>query len=284
MTSQIKTFFLLALLSGIVIALGTALGGKSGLVIATILALIMNVASYWYSDSIVLRMYNAKPIEREDAPMLYDALQRMSEKANIPSPRLYIVDDPVPNAFATGRNPEHGVIVLTQGLLQLLNPKEICAVMGHELGHIANRDVLVQTVAAVMASIITSVANMAQFLAIFGGRSSDGENGGNIFSVLILSIVAPIAAMLIQFAISRSREYLADDVGADFHGNAEDLASALHKIQAYAQKGELHATDATAHLFIISPFTTQGIHSLFSTHPPTEERIRKLLEKKKKQS
>lgn len=283
MTSQIKTLLLIALLSGIVISIGAMLGGKTGLVIATIIALACNVISYWYSDSIVLKMYNAVPIAREDAPILYDALQRMAIQATIPTPRLYIVDDPIPNAFATGRSPQHGVIVLTQGLLTLLTTKEICAVMGHELGHIANRDVLIQTVVAIMASIITSIANMAQFVALFGGRSSN-EEGHNPLYLLLISIVAPLAATLIQFAISRSREYLADDIGSDFHGNPKDLASALHKIQEYAHHGQLASTDETAHMFIISPLNSHGLHGLFSTHPPTEERIKKLLAKSSQQS
>lgn len=283
MTTQIKTFFLLALLSAIVIFCGGVLGGKTGLIIATGLALIFNIASYWYSDTIVLSMYKAQPIAREDAPLLYDSLQKMAQKAHIPTPRLYIVHDAIPNAFATGRNPENGIIVLTEGLLKLLTPEEICAVMGHELGHIANRDILIQSVTAIMASIITSIANMAQFAALFGGhRSSDEGNNHNVLYTFLLSLLAPLAATLIQFAISRSREYLADDIGSDFYGNPQALASALHKIQEYANKGQLETTDATAHLFIISPLHSQGLHSLFSTHPPTEERIKRLLKKASK--
>ncbi|MDE7468750.1 MAG: M48 family metalloprotease [Desulfovibrionaceae bacterium] len=276
MTSQFKTFFLLVLLSGILICIGGVLGGMGGVIIATVLALLINLTSYWYSDSIILKMYNAQPITQEDAPLLYTSLQTMAYKANIPMPSLYLIEESIPNAFATGRSPEHGVIVLTKGLLTLLTPEEICAVMGHELGHIANRDTLIQTITAIIASSIVSLANMLQFTALFGSRSSDSEGNTNGIHMLILSILAPLAATLIQFAISRSREYLADDTGSDFHGNPNDLASALYKIQEYAQRGHLQATDATAHLFIISPLSSQGLHSLFSTHPPTEERIKRL--------
>ncbi|MGL4722621.1 MAG: zinc metalloprotease HtpX [Desulfovibrionaceae bacterium] len=280
MTSHIKTLLLLALLSGLVITMGGVFGGKIGLIIAFILAITMNFGAYWYSDTIILRMYKAKAIEYGDSPNLYNALRRISSNARIPMPRLYSINDSSPNAFATGRNPEHGVVAITTGLIKILSPAEISAVLAHEVGHIVNRDIFIQTLVAIMASIITSLANFLQLSAFFSGANStnSSENRGNIFSSLLFAFLAPIAAAMIQFSISRSREFLADESGAYFHGNPKDLASALEKIESYVKHKEMQsATPSTAHMLIISPFAnTTSFSSLFSTHPPTQERIAKL--------
>ena len=238
MTSQLKTFMLLALLSGLIIVLGGALGGKTGIVIAFGLALIMNVGSYWYSDKIVLRMYQARELSESEAPMIYSMVRELAANAQIPMPRIAVVPEEAPNAFATGRNPENSVVAVTEGILRLLSPEELKGVLAHEIAHIANRDILIQTVAGVMASTIVSIANFMQFAAIFGmGRSSeDGEGGGsNPLMAIVLAILAPIAASLIQFAISRSREYLADASGARYCGQPLALAAALGKLQAERQ-------------------------------------------------
>ena len=239
MTSQLKTFMLLALLSGLIIVLGGALGGKTGIVIAFGLALIMNVGSYWYSDKIVLRMYQARELSESEAPMIYSMVRELAANAQIPMPRIAVVPEEAPNAFATGRNPENSVVAVTEGILRLLSPEELKGVLAHEIAHIANRDILIQTVAGVMASTIVSIANFMQFAAIFGmGRSSeDGEGGGgNPLMAIVLAILAPIAASLIQFAISRSREYLADASGARYCGQPLALAAALGKLQSWNQR------------------------------------------------
>ena len=237
MTSQLKTFMLLALLSGLIIVLGGALGGKTGIVIAFGLALIMNVGSYWYSDKIVLRMYQARELSESEAPMIYSMVRELAANAQIPMPRIAVVPEEAPNAFATGRNPENSVVAVTEGILRLLSPEELKGVLAHEIAHIANRDILIQTVAGVMASTIVSIANFMQFAAIFGmGRSSeDGEGGGsNPLMAIVLAILAPIAASLIQFAISRSREYLADASGARYCGQPLALAAALGALLAFS--------------------------------------------------
>ncbi len=280
MTSNLKTALLLALLSGIIIFLGGAMGGKTGLVFAFGFALLMNVGSYWYSDKIVLRMYGAQELSPADAPALHAMVDELSRNAGIPKPRVCIINEDAPNAFATGRNPEHGVVAVTRGLMTLLTPEELKGVVAHEIGHIANRDILVQSVAGVLASAIVMVANMMQWAAIFGmGRSSDeeGGGGGNMFTALLMAFLAPIAASLIQFAISRSREYLADDTGARLCSNPMSLASALEKLNAYSQRVPMHSgSEATAHMFIVNPFAGANMSRLFSTHPPIEERVQRL--------
>lgn len=276
MTSNLKTMMLLALLSGIIIVLGGALGGKGGIIIAFALALLMNVGSYWYSDKIVLRMYGAQEVGRNDAPMLHQIVEELAHKAGIPKPRICVIPEQAPNAFATGRNPEHGVVAVTQGIMQLLSTEELKGVLAHEIGHIANRDILIQSVAGVMASAIVSIANFMQFAAIFGFGGGDDEEGSNPFAALLLAFVAPIAASLIQFAISRSREYLADDTGARL-SNPLYLASALEKLNAYSQRVPMqHGGEATAHMFIVNPFSGANMAKLFSTHPPIEERVSRL--------
>lgn len=278
MTSQIKTAMLLALLSGIIIVLGGAMGGKTGIMIALILALVMNVGSYWYSDKIVLSMYGAQEVAPQDAPMLHAMVEELAARAGIPKPRVCVIPEDAPNAFATGRDPAHGVVAVTHGIMRILSPEELKGVLAHEIGHIANRDILVQTVAGVLASVIVSVANMMQWAAIFGfGRSDDEEGGTSPLVAIMMAIVAPIAASLIQFAISRSREYLADETGARLAGNPLYLAGALAKLQAWSQKVPMqHGSQATAHMFIVNPFSGASMASLFSTHPPMEERIARL--------
>ena len=279
MTSQLKTALLLVLLSGLILFLGQAFGGTTGLTIAIILALAMNIGSYWYSDKIVLRVYKARELSPSEAPMLHRMVEELAAAAGIPKPRICMIPDESPNAFATGRNPENAVVAVTEGIVRLLSPEELRGVIAHEIGHITNRDILVQSVAGVLATVVIYIANMMQWAAIFGvGRSSDEEGGGgnNFLTSMLLAVLAPIAASLIQFAISRSREYLADATGARISGNPQALASALHKLTTYTKQIPMHeGNPATAHMFIVNPFAG-GLSGLFSTHPPVEERIRRL--------
>ena len=280
MSSQIKTFMLLALLSGLMLLIGKAMGGSTGLAIALVIALVMNVGSYWFSDKIVLATYKAKELGPADAPMLHRMVEELSQKAGIPMPRLYMVPDSSPNAFATGRNPEHAAVAVTEGIMRLLNPDELRGVLAHEIAHIANRDILVQSVAGVLATVVMYAANMLQWSAIFGGGRSneEGSSGGGMVGGLLLAFLAPIAASLIQFAISRSREYMADATGAALSGTPEALASALAKLSNRVEQDPIHeGGQATAHMFIVNPFAG-GLGGLFSTHPPVEERIRRLRE------
>ena len=276
MTSQIKTVTLLALLSGLLIIIGGYLGGQNGIVIALAFAVLMNVGSYWFSHKIVLSMYKAEEVAPEQAPHLYQMVEELARRANIPMPRVYIIPDDSPNAFATGRNPEYGVVAVTRGLLKLLGPNELAGVLAHEIGHIKNRDILIQTVAAVLASAIVAIAHMLQFAAIFGGRGSDSR-GGNPLALLATALLAPIAATIIQLAISRSREYLADTKGAELAGDPLYLAGALEKIAAHSARIPMQTHNpSTAPLFIVNPFAGRSFSSLFSTHPPVEERIGRL--------
>jgi len=279
MTSQIKTGLLLGLLTALLVLLGSAMGGKTGLVIAFMFAVLMNVGSYWFSDKIVLRMYNAQELAEEDAPGLFDLVGQLSQRAGLPMPRIYLIPQEQPNAFATGRNPQNAAVAVTEGLLRLVSPDELAGVLAHEMGHVKNRDILIQTVASVVGGAITGIANMLQWGAIFGmGRGGDDEEGGmGAFGAIAMAIVAPMAAMLIQMAISRSREYLADETGAKLAGNPLPLAGALQKLDDYAHQVPMRgANPATENMFIISPLSGGGVASLFSTHPPTEERIRRL--------
>lgn len=279
MTSQLKTGLLLGLLTAVLVLMGSAMGGKTGLVIALVMAVVMNVGSYWFSDRIVLSMYRAQELSEEDAPGLFDLTRQLAANAGLPMPKLYLVPQEQPNAFATGRNPANAAVAVTEGLLRLVSPEELSGILAHEMAHIKNRDILVQTIAAVVGGAITSVATMLQWGAIFGmGRSSDEEGGGGgAFGAILMAIVAPIAAMLIQMAISRSREYLADETGAKLVGNPLPLAGALQKLDDYAHAIPMHgANPATENMFIISPLSGGGVAGLFSTHPPTEERIRRL--------
>lgn len=274
--NTMKTFFLMGLLTVLLVLLGNWLGGQGGMMIAFLFAMIMNFGSYWFSDSIVLRMYRAQEVTRAEAPALVDMIQDLSGRAGLPMPRVYIIPQEQPNAFATGRDPEHAAVAVTQGIMRTLTQDELRGVLGHELAHVKHRDILIGTVAATMAGAISMVAQMAQFALMFGGgRSSDREEGSPMGGI-ILMIVAPIAAMMIQMAISRSREYLADEGGAQIAGNPLSLANALRKLEARAEAIPMDANPATAHMFIVSPLTGGGIMSLFSTHPPTEERIARL--------
>ena len=280
MGNQLKTAVLLGALTALIIVFGSALGGSNGMMIAFIFALGMNLFSYWFSDKIVLKMYSARQVTEAESPELFTIVHRLTSAAGLPMPKLYIIPDDSANAFATGRNPEHAAVAVTQGILQLLGPAELEGVLAHELAHVKNRDILIGTVAAVLAGVITYIAHMAQWGAMFGGfsRSDDDEGGGGIFGTLALAIIAPIAALIIQMAISRSREYLADESGARFAGTSTGLAGALEKLSSASQRIPLDANPATAHMFIVKPFTGGGIMNLFSTHPPIEERVRRLRE------
>lgn len=280
MSSQIKTVLLLALLSGLIIVLGGALGGKTGIIIAFGMALFMNVGSYWYSDTIVLRMYSARELSPSEAPYIHTMVTELAANAGIPKPRICVVPEEAPNAFATGRDPEHAVVAVTEGIVRLLSPDELRGVLAHEIAHIANRDILIQTVAGVMASAIVSIASMLQFAAIFGGNRSsneEGGGGGSMFGGILLAILAPIAASLIQFAISRSREYLADASGAQYCGQPLALAGALEKLSSWNQRVPMRQGNAsTAEMFIVAPLFGGGMASLFSTHPDIQERVARL--------
>lgn len=277
MTSQLKTALLLALLTGIILVLGQVMGGRTGLVIAFGLALIMNLGSYWYSDKIVLKIYKARELAPSEAPMLHAMVEELAVNAGITKPRVFLIPSEAPNAFATGRNPQNAVVAVTEGLVRLLAPDELRGVIAHEIGHILNRDILIQSVAGVLASAIVTVANIMQFTAIFGGGfRGEGENG-NPIAALVLAFLAPVAASLIQFAISRSREYHADATGARLCGKPLALASALSKLNGYSQQIPMQkGNPSTAHMFIVNPFSGRRMASLFSTHPPVEERIARL--------
>lgn len=280
MNSQAKTFLLLALLSGIIIVLGGLLGGRTGIIMAFGLAIVMNVGSYWYSDRIVLGMYHARELAEDEAPFLHDIVGQLAANAGIPKPRICVIPEEAPNAFATGRDPEHSVVAVTEGIMRILSPEELRGVIAHEVGHIVNRDILIQTVAGVMASAIVTLANIFQFSAIFGRRDEEG-GGGNMIGGLILALLAPMAAGLIQMAISRSREYLADETGARLCGQPLALAGALYRLgQASGQIPMRYGNPSTAEMFIVKPFfgRDESIAKLFSTHPPLQDRIERLRE------
>ncbi len=266
-----KTFMLMALLMGLALLIGDALGGTSGMMTAFVIAALMNFGSYWFSDKIVLAMYGARPISEGDAPGLYNVVRRLAASAQLPMPKVYIIPPEQPNAFATGRDPEHAVVAVTDGILRILTDEELEGVLAHELAHVKHRDILIGTIAATVAGAIMMLSRMALFFG--GGR--DRENG-NPFGALLAIVLAPIAALLIQMAISRGREYEADAGGARFCGNPHYLANALRKLQRGAKAVPMDANPATAHMFIVNPFSAGGVASLFSTHPPIEERIARL--------
>jgi heat shock protein HtpX len=276
MFNQIKTLALLAFLTALFLFFGNLIGGSVGVVIAAVLAILMNFGAYWFSDRIVLRMYNAQEVTEREAPELYEMVRKLAARAEIPMPKVYIIPEETPNAFATGRNPKNASVAVTTGILHLLDKDELYGVLAHEIGHVKNRDTLIMTVAAALAGAISFIADMAFWSHIFGGSSDDEESGNPIVGLLAL-IVAPLAAMLIQLAISRSREFIADETGARLCGNPKALASALRKIEAWSQRIPIHSgSPATSHLFIVNPFSGRSFSSLFSTHPSTEERIRRL--------
>ena len=274
MTSGLKTAALLGGLSGLFLLIGSYLGGEQGMLLAFAVALVMNAGSYWFSDKIVLRMYRAQEVGPEHP--LHRITARLVQKAGLPMPRVYIIPDASPNAFATGRNPEHAAVAATDGLLRTLSESEVEGVIAHELAHVQNRDILISSVAATMAAAIMMLANMARFAALFGGNRDSREGGGPL-ALLATVILAPIAAMLIQAAISRQREFAADRRGAEIAGTPLGLAQALRRIEATTRQIPMNANPATAHMFIMSPFSGGGLMSLFSTHPPTEARIQRLL-------
>src|SRR5438034_3783540 len=277
MSNMFKTAILLAVLTAMLILIGGAIGGRQGMMMAFIFAIAMNFFSYWFSDKIVLSMYGAQPIDEAQAPRLYAILRRLTTRAQIPMPRVYLIPSDTPNAFATGRNPQHAAVAVTEGITRILDEDELEGVLAHELSHVTNRDVLISTIAATLAGAITYLAHMAQWAAIFGGRSRDDEEGGsNPLVLMIFAILAPIAAMLVQLAVSRAREFQADASGAKLAGRSYGLAKALEKIEVASRMEPLPANPATAHLFIVNPLSGQSFARLFSTHPPTEERIARL--------
>jgi heat shock protein HtpX len=274
--NNIKTLFLLVTLTLVLVWAGGALGGKQGMTIALIFALGMNFISYWFSDKIVLRMYKAKQVTEAEAPDLYSIVRSLVQKAGMPMPKVYMMDQEQPNAFATGRNPNHAAVAVTTGIMRILTREELQGVIGHELSHIKNRDILISTIAATIAGAISYLAQMAQWAMIFGGHRGDDDERGSPIAAFVMMIVGPIAAMIIQMAISRSREYAADSGGAEIAGNPRYLAGALRKLHMASQKIPMHANPATSHMFIVNPFSGGGIVKLFSTHPPIEERIARL--------
>jgi heat shock protein HtpX len=275
--NTMKTFVLMGLLTVLLVVIGNLLGGRGGMMLAFLFAIVMNFGSYWFSDKIVLRMYKAREITQADEPQLHGLVADLAQRAGLPMPRVYLIPDAQPNAFATGRNPEHAAVAMTEGIVRTLSTDELRGVLGHELAHVKHRDILVGTIAATMAGAISMLANMAQMAMIFGGgRGSDREEGGSPLGGLVVMIVAPIAAMLIQMAISRSREFLADEGGAQISGNPISLANALRKISARVEQIPMNASPSTAHMFIVNPLSGGGLMKLFSTHPPMEERIARL--------
>jgi heat shock protein HtpX len=280
MGNALKTTLLLGALTGFLLVIGQYFGGQNGMIIALIFAAVMNFVSYFFSDKIALAMYRAQPVSREELPRAYQVLERLTQRIGIPMPKVYVIPSESPNAFATGRNPNHASVAVTQGILNLLNDEELEGVLAHELGHVRNRDILISSIAATLAGAITVLARMAMWGAMFGGYGGRDERdrGGGI-GALLMVILAPIAAMLIQLAVSRSREYAADDTGAHLTGNPYALASALRKLDTYSRRVPLPASPSTAHLFIVQPFLgTGGLNfaNLFSTHPPIAKRIERL--------
>lgn len=278
MSNTFKTALLLAILTAMLVVIGGAIGGQQGMAVAFALALAMNFFSYWFADRIVLAMYGAQPIGEAQAPGLHAVVRRLAARAAIPMPRVYLIPSETPNAFATGRNPEHAAVAVTQGIMRLLDEEELEGVLAHELAHVRNRDVLISTIAATMAGAITYLAHMAQWAAFFGAyRHDDDEGGGgNAFAAILMAVLAPIAALLVQLAVSRAREYQADATGARLAGKTWGLAKALEKLHMAQRMVPMAANPATAHLFIVNPLSGQALMQLFSTHPPLEERIARL--------
>ena len=277
MANQLKTTVLLAALTVLIVLIGRMFGGNQGMIIAFVFAMVMNFGSYWFSDKIVLAMYRATELTPTEAPEIHQMVDELAQRGGLPKPRIYMIPSEAPNAFATGRNPEHAVVAVTQSIVSLLNPEELKGVLAHELGHVKNRDILIGSIAATLAGVVMMLASMARFAAIFGFGGSDDDDGGGIIGLILMSILAPLGAMLIQMAISRSREYLADETGARLAGNPRSLASALEKLASASQRIPMkEAKPATAHMFIVNPLSGGGFSKWFSTHPPMEERVRRL--------
>ena len=275
--NHMKTVLLLGLLTGLILVCGQLLGGRTGVVVALGLAALMNLGSYWFSDRIVLAMYRAQPVSEQQAPRLHALVDRLVASGDLPKPKLYVLPQKAPNAFATGRNPRHAAVAVTQGLLELMNEEEVEGVLAHELAHVKNRDILIGSIAATIAGAIAVLASMARWGAIFGGFGGRDDRDGGVLGLLAMAIVAPIAALVIQMAVSRSREYAADATGAEIAGNPYGLARALEKLEQYSRRVPLPASPATSHMFIVKPLSGRAMMRLFSTHPPVEERIRRLL-------
>lgn len=276
MSSMIKTTLLLSSLAVFFIVAGRILGGGTGMVIALGLSLLMIWGSYWYSDKLVLRMYHAREVTSAQAPEIYSIVRGLADRANLPMPKVYVVDTPMPNAFATGRNPSHAAVAVTTGITRILDRNELEGVLAHELAHVKNRDTLISSVAATIAGAVTTLASFAQWSLIFGGFGGNDDEGGNIVGILLMAVLAPIAATVIQLAISRTREFEADAKGAKICGNPMALASALTKLESAANATRADVNPSTAHMFIVNPLRGKAMASLFSTHPPTEERIKRL--------
>jgi len=274
---MLRTTLLLGALTGLLMAFGQALGGSQGVTIALIFAIVMNFGAYWFSDKIVLRMYGAREVTEAEVPKLYRIVHNLALGARMPMPKVYVIPSESPNAFATGRNPQNAAVAVTEGLMRMMDEREITGVLAHELGHVQNRDILISTIAATIAGAIVYIAHMAQWAAIFGGfRRDDNEGGGGGLSLLLMAILAPLAAGIIQMAISRTREFAADETGARMCGDPMALASALRKLGFASQRLPMDASPQTAHMFIVNPLSGGGIAKLFSTHPPLEERIARL--------
>lgn len=276
MGNTFKTVFLLGTLTGLLVVFGNYFGGTQGMMIAFLFALVMNFGAYWFSDKIVLAMYRARQVTEAEAPELVSLVRSLSQRARLPMPKVWIVPSPAPNAFATGRNPQHAAVAVTEGLLQVMNREQLEGVLAHELGHVTNRDTLISAVAATLAGVIMMLANMARWAAFFGGGRDDEDRGGGILGLLAMAILAPIAALLIQMAISRTREFVADATAARLTKKPLALASALERLQVAAERIPLDANPATSHMFIVNPLSRKSLLRLFSTHPPVEERVKRL--------
>jgi heat shock protein HtpX len=279
MGNLVKTGVLLAALTVLLVLIGGALGGQNGMLMAFVLAMVMNFGSYWFSDKIVLAMYRAQPVDERSAPDLYRIVRNLATRASMPMPRVFIIPGDAPNAFATGRNPQHAAIAVTEGIMRIMSEEELEGVLAHELSHVQNRDTLIMAIAATLAGAITYMAHMAQWAMIFGGGrrdSEEGEGGGGLIGGLVMIVLAPIAATLIQLAVSRSREFQADATGARIAGQPWGLAKALEKLEMASKVAPMAATPATAHLFIVNPLTGGGWTTLFATHPPIAERVARL--------
>jgi heat shock protein HtpX len=274
--NTLKTTLLLGLLTGLLVIAGGVIGGNSGMLLGFVFAVVLNFGSYWFSDKIALKMAGAREVSYAEAPELHDMVARLAQASGLPKPRVAIIEADAPNAFATGRNPNNGLVAVTTGIVKILDRRELAAVISHELGHIRNRDILISAIAATFAGAITMLAHLGQFAMIFGGRSDDDDDGGGIFGALLMIILAPIAATIIQLAISRSREFGADRTGAEVGGDPEALASALEKLDAYSKHIPLPVNPAASHMFIVKPLTGFSMQSLFSSHPPTEQRVARL--------
>ena len=281
MKNNMKTALLLGALAGLMVFLGNMIGGRSGATLGLVFAAVMNLGSYWFSDRIALKMSRARPVSRAEAPELYASVYRLTQRAGLPMPSLHLIPSKQPNAFATGRNPSHAAVAVTEGILDMLSPEELEGVLAHELAHVRNRDILIASVAATIAGAISFVATMARWGAMFGGGSNDDENPGGIIGLLAASIVAPIAAMIMQMAVSRSREFAADAAGAEIAGRPQGLASALRKLEIMSQRVPMAVNPSAAPMFIVNPLRgawAKGASRMFSTHPPTAERIQRLNE------